>query len=83
VELRNEQAVPVPQAELRLIPESLRSRILLAEDDIVKQRLAARILEKAGHRVLIVSNGKEAIALLQREAIDLVLMVCKCGNGRV
>ncbi len=70
----NEQALPVSQVALRAAPESLRSRILLAEDNIVNQRLAARILEKAGHNVLIVSNGKEAIAALQRETIDLVLM---------
>jgi PAS domain S-box-containing protein len=69
-----EPALPVSQVALQVAPESLRSRILLAEDNVVNQRLAARILEKAGHSVLIVSNGKEAIAALQREAIDLVLM---------
>jgi two-component system sensor histidine kinase/response regulator len=70
----NEQALPVSQVALRVAPESLRSRILLAEDNVVNQRLAARILEKAGHSVLIVSNGREAIAALQGEIIDLVLM---------
>jgi CheY-like chemotaxis protein len=70
----NEQALPVSQVALRVASESLRSRILLAEDNVVNQRLAARILEKAGHSVLIVSNGREAIAALQCETIDLVLM---------
>jgi CheY-like chemotaxis protein len=70
----NEQALPVSQVALRVAPESLRSRILLAEDNVVNQRLAARILEKGGHSVVIVSNGREAIAALQRETIDLVLM---------
>jgi CheY-like chemotaxis protein len=70
----NEQALPVSQVALRVAPASLRSRILLAEDNVVNQRLAARILEKAGHSVLIVSNGREAIAALQGETIDLVLM---------
>ncbi len=69
-----EQALPVSQVALRVAPQSLRARILLAEDNVVNQRLAARILEKAGHGVLIVSNGKEAMAALEREAIDLVLM---------
>jgi len=70
----NEQSLPVSQVALRVTPKSLRSRILLAEDNVVNQRLAARILEKAGHSVRIVSNGREAIAALQCENIDLVLM---------
>ena len=69
-----EPALPVSQVALQVAPESLRSRILLAEDNVVNQRLAARILEKAGHSVLIARNGKEAMAALQRETIDLVLM---------
>jgi len=71
---KDEQALPVSRVALQVAPESLRSRILLAEDNLVNQRLAARILERAGHSVLIVSNGKEAMATLQRETIDLVLM---------
>jgi two-component system, sensor histidine kinase and response regulator len=70
----NDHLLPVSQVASRLAPESLRSRILLAEDNLVNQRLAARILEKAGHSVVIAGNGKEAMAALQREAIDLVLM---------
>ncbi len=70
----NDHLLPVSQVALRLAPESLRSRILLAEDNLVNQRLAARILEKAGHSVVIAGNGKEAMAALQRETIDLVLM---------
>jgi two-component system, sensor histidine kinase and response regulator len=70
----NDHLLPVSQVALRLAPESLRSRILLAEDNVVNQRLAARILEKGGHSVVIAGNGKEALAALQRETIDLVLM---------
>jgi two-component system sensor histidine kinase/response regulator len=70
----NDHLLPVSQVALRLAPESLRSRILLAEDNLVNQRLAARILEKGGHSVVIAANGKEAMAALQRETIDLVLM---------
>jgi two-component system sensor histidine kinase/response regulator len=70
----NDPVLPVSQVALPVAPESLRSRILLAEDNVVNQRLAARILEKGGHTVVIAGNGREAIALLQREIIDLVLM---------
>jgi two-component system sensor histidine kinase/response regulator len=52
----------------------LRSRILLAEDNVVNQRLAARILEKGGHSVVVVGTGREAVAALQHEPLDLVLM---------
>jgi signal transduction histidine kinase/CheY-like chemotaxis protein/ligand-binding sensor domain-containing protein len=49
-------------------------RILLAEDNVVNQTLAIRILEKRGHLVAAVTNGKEAIAALNREPFDLILM---------
>mgnify|MGYP001181036242 CR=1 FL=1 len=51
-----------------------RLRILLAEDNTVNQRLAVRILEKRGHAVVVAYNGKEALAALEREPFDLVLM---------
>jgi two-component system sensor histidine kinase/response regulator len=51
-----------------------RLTILLAEDNIVNQRLAVKILEKRGHRVVVASNGKEAIEKLEGERLDLVLM---------
>jgi PAS domain S-box-containing protein len=49
-------------------------RVLLAEDNAVNQKLASRLLEKQGHAVTVVSNGKEALAALEREAFDVVLM---------
>jgi two-component system, sensor histidine kinase and response regulator len=49
--------------------------ILLTEDNIVNQRVARRILEKAGHGVVIANNGKEALQLLpDKHPFDLVLM---------
>ena len=49
-------------------------RILLAEDNPVNQRVACRILEKDGHRVVIAGNGREAVKALARQEFDLVLM---------
>ena len=49
-------------------------RILLAEDNLVNQRLATRLLEKRGHRVTVAANGREALEALERESYDLVLM---------
>jgi len=49
-------------------------RVLLAEDNVVNQRLAARLMEKRGHTVVGVSTGREALAALAQESFDLVLM---------
>lgn len=49
-------------------------KILLAEDNIVNQKLAKALLEKKGHSVTIANNGLEALNKLSSEAFDLVLM---------
>jgi two-component system sensor histidine kinase/response regulator len=49
-------------------------RILIAEDNLVNQRLATRLLEKRGHSVTVAGNGREALAALEGENFDLVLM---------
>ncbi len=49
-------------------------RVLVAEDNPVNQLLATRLLEKRGHRVVMTANGREALAALEKESFDLVLM---------
>ncbi len=49
-------------------------RILLAEDNTVNQKLAVRLLEKWGHNVVVVNNGKEALSTLEQQVFDVVLM---------
>jgi len=51
-----------------------RLNILLAEDNLVNQKLAAKLLGKRGHRVVVASNGKEALVKLEGERFDLILM---------
>jgi signal transduction histidine kinase/CheY-like chemotaxis protein/HPt (histidine-containing phosphotransfer) domain-containing protein len=53
---------------------SRRLRILLAEDNPVNQMLATILLEKQGHTVVVAGNGKEALAALERQSFDSVLM---------
>jgi len=48
--------------------------ILLAEDNPVNRKLAKTLLEKHGYSVLIAENGREALGVLDREKVDLVLM---------
>lgn len=49
-------------------------RILVAEDNVVNQKLAQRLLEKKGHTVVIASNGQEALDFLAKESFDLIFM---------
>ena len=50
------------------------AKVLLAEDHPINQRLAARILEKAGHSVVLAANGREAVAAFETNAFDIILM---------
>jgi two-component system sensor histidine kinase/response regulator len=49
-------------------------RILLAEDNLVNQRQAARVLEKRGHSVVVAGNGREALTAFESKDFDLLLM---------
>jgi CheY-like chemotaxis protein len=49
-------------------------RILLAEDSLVNQKLVLRLLEKHGHAVTVAGTGREALAALERQRFDVVLM---------
>ena len=48
--------------------------VLLAEDNIVNQRVAVGLLTKRGHAVTVANNGLEALAELERSVFDVVLM---------
>jgi signal transduction histidine kinase/CheY-like chemotaxis protein/signal transduction protein with GAF and PtsI domain len=59
---------------LDICPPPPRKRILVAEDNVINQKLVVRLLEKHGYRVVVAHDGKEALAALTRESFDLVLM---------
>jgi two-component system sensor histidine kinase/response regulator len=49
-------------------------RVLVAEDNLVNQRVVVGMLERAGHWAVVVANGRQALAALEKEPFDLVLM---------
>jgi CheY-like chemotaxis protein len=60
--------VPAGPAELQ--PE----RLLLAEDNVVNQKVALHLLKKLGYRTDVAANGLEVLAALERQDYDVVLM---------
>ncbi len=54
-----------------------KSRILLAEDNVVNQKVARRLLERLSFRVDVVADGKQAVDAWQSGVYDLILMDCQ------
>jgi len=52
-------------------------RLLLAEDNLVNQKLAVTQLRRLGHSVAVASNGRETLEALGREAFDAVFLDCQ------
>jgi two-component system, sensor histidine kinase and response regulator len=69
-------APALPSAAVPRAPEPaiVRRKVLLVEDNPVNQRVATGVLTKRGHDVRVTSNGHEALAALEQDTFDLVLM---------
>jgi signal transduction histidine kinase/ActR/RegA family two-component response regulator len=72
--------VPASLAEVergqatQAIPDLPPLRILLAEDNLVNQKVAATLLTRAGHKVTVATDGHEAVELAASQLFDAVLM---------
>ena len=69
------EEIPVVQPVTKApIPKEFKGRILLAEDNVVNQKLAMRMLEKLGYSVQLAENGLLAVQAYEKEQFDLILM---------
>jgi two-component system, sensor histidine kinase and response regulator len=59
---------------LPVAPPQMPLQILLVEDSLYNQKLAAGLLNKRGHTVTIAQNGREALEILPTQAFDIILM---------
>jgi two-component system, sensor histidine kinase and response regulator len=67
----------VTQDALHFARSQSEHRILLAEDNLVNQKVAVRILEKLGYRTDVVNDGRAAVSAWQSGRYDLILMDCQ------
>ncbi len=65
-------AITVP--ETVVAPNQRRLQVLVAEDSVVNQTLAVRLLERRGHTATVASTGAQALAALEAQRFDVVLM---------
>ncbi len=72
---RSDAAKPLPLITRHSLREArTRLRVLLAEDNLVNQRLAVRLLEKEGHSVVVAPDGAKALEALEVQQFDIILM---------
>jgi CheY-like chemotaxis protein len=78
---QTEQVSPVPSGTIEparpLRFNGSHLRVLVAEDNIVNQKVAVRILEKMSIRVDVAANGREAVDMLRVLPYDCVFMDCQ------
>jgi PAS domain S-box-containing protein len=66
--------IPTTPQVVGNLAEQLPLRILLAEDNVVNQKVALRVLQRFGYRADVAGNGVEAVAALRRQSYDVIFM---------
>ncbi len=79
--LAQAQPIPLPAAKSASLAGPLsgkrRARVLIAEDNPINQQVAVMQLHKIGYDAVAVNNGLEAVAAVNNDAYDMVLMDCQ------
>jgi signal transduction histidine kinase/CheY-like chemotaxis protein/HPt (histidine-containing phosphotransfer) domain-containing protein len=75
--LRNPPARPNSAQQVTIPSHGKRGRLLLADDNLVNQKVAARMLRKLGYDVEVVSDGTEVLAKMADGLFDAVMMDCQ------
>jgi two-component system sensor histidine kinase/response regulator len=75
--LARERAAAPADSQAADTPEAQQPLVLVAEDNSVNQIIVLRLLQKAGVKADVVSNGSEAVAATAKTAYDLILMDCQ------
>ncbi len=69
-------SVPAAPAGPAKVP-ALRGRVLVAEDNLMNQKVAVRLLQKVGYQADVVTNGRLAVDAVRNNHYELVLMDCQ------
>jgi signal transduction histidine kinase/ActR/RegA family two-component response regulator len=72
------EALAIPDDEIK--PEWKKTRILMAEDNVIMQKIAALMLQTLGCEVTVCNDGVEALSALEKDSYDLVLLDCEMPN---
>lgn len=72
--LSGKESPRLQRAATKLEPAQRSLRVLLAEDNLVNQKLALSVLGKRGHRVVAAEDGAKALQLWRQGGFDLILM---------
>lgn len=67
----------IDRYRLAQVKAQIQPRILVAEDNLINQKLAVRLLEKLGYRADVAANGHEVVEALTRTPYAVVLMDCQ------
>jgi two-component system, sensor histidine kinase and response regulator len=71
------EALATPRKPVARETVSSGMRVLVAEDNVVNQKVAARMLEKLGVRADVAANGREALEMMRMLPYDLVFLDCQ------